>query len=262
MNKPFLLLSFDVEEFDMPLEYGHNISFEEQMYIGKKGLDALSPIINNTAHRFTLFTTAQYAIHDSERIRQLALHHEIASHTYYHSSFQESDLLNSRLKLEEICGKPVTGLRMPRMREVSVNEVKKAGYAYDSSVNPIWLPGRYNKLHVSRTLYKEEGLDRLPAGTSRFLRIPFFWLAFKNMPLKVFRLLLLDTLRNDGYCCLYFHPWEFVSLKKYTMPFYTRKPDGIEMLDRLVKLIQSIEHEVRFITIAEFLELERNRQSN
>ena len=34
---PKILLSFDVEEFDMPLEYNFNIAIETQMEIGKKG---------------------------------------------------------------------------------------------------------------------------------------------------------------------------------------------------------------------------------
>ena len=33
-----ILLSFDVEEFDMPLEYGFPIPPDQQMEIGKKGL--------------------------------------------------------------------------------------------------------------------------------------------------------------------------------------------------------------------------------
>ena len=41
---PIILLSFDVEEFDMPLEYNFNITIETQMEIGKKGVDNLMPI--------------------------------------------------------------------------------------------------------------------------------------------------------------------------------------------------------------------------
>lgn len=32
-----ILLSFDIEEFDMPLEYGKDISFQDQMEISRKG---------------------------------------------------------------------------------------------------------------------------------------------------------------------------------------------------------------------------------
>ena len=36
MNRS-VLLSFDVEEFDMPLEYNFPISANEQMEVGKRG---------------------------------------------------------------------------------------------------------------------------------------------------------------------------------------------------------------------------------
>ena len=45
-----ILLSFDIEEFDMPFEYGKDISFQDQMEISKKGtiiiLDQLKKILN------------------------------------------------------------------------------------------------------------------------------------------------------------------------------------------------------------------------
>ena len=45
MNRQ-VLLSFDVEEFDMPLEYQFNIPVDEQMRIGIEGLNAITPIRN------------------------------------------------------------------------------------------------------------------------------------------------------------------------------------------------------------------------
>jgi hypothetical protein len=37
-----ILLIFDVEEFDLPLEYTIPISIKEQMVVGKKGLDNIT----------------------------------------------------------------------------------------------------------------------------------------------------------------------------------------------------------------------------
>jgi peptidoglycan/xylan/chitin deacetylase (PgdA/CDA1 family) len=161
MNR-HVLLSFDVEEFDMPLEYNFLISPEEQMQVGKKGLDAIAPVLDNLQIQTTLFTTANFAMHYPGDIRELAANHEIASHTFFHADFSNEHLLLSKNKLEEISGQTVTGLRMPRMRKVSMDEVKKAGYGYDSSVNPTWLPGRYNNFHLPRTQYSDGGMTRIP----------------------------------------------------------------------------------------------------
>ena len=90
---PQVLLSFDVEEFDMPLEYNFPITADEQMQVGKAGLDALMPMIDAHAVSSTLFTTANFAQHFPDAIREHANKHEIASHTFYHSAFENEHLL-------------------------------------------------------------------------------------------------------------------------------------------------------------------------
>jgi hypothetical protein len=251
MNR-FVLMSFDVEEFDMPLEYNFSIGEEEQMQVGKLGLDAILPLVDEVP--CTMFTTANFAKTYPDAVRQMASKHEIASHTFYHSHFENKDLLASRLLLEEITGKTVAGLRMPRMRAVEMEEVKKAGYWYDSSINPTWIPGRYNNLSLPRTLYIDEGMQRLPASVSPHLRLPLFWLAFKNYPYSLFKWLTLQTLKNDGYICLYFHPWEFVDINQYGLPAYTRKHCGLALLARLQRLLKDLAKEADFITIQHWLQ--------
>ena len=250
---PLVLMSFDVEEFDIPLEYNYNIDVSEQMQKGKEGLDALLPILNEHQIATTLFTTANFAVHFPEAIQQLSNHHEIASHTFYHSAFKNEDLLQSKITLEKISGKKVTGLRMPRMRYVAMEEVIKAGYTYDSSINPTWLPGRYNNFHLPRTKYMDEGMIRLPASVSPNLRLPLFWLGFKNYPYSLFKKLALQTLRKDGYICLYFHPWEFTEINHYNLPNYVKRLCGIGLQERLHRLITDLKQEATFTTIENFL---------
>jgi peptidoglycan/xylan/chitin deacetylase (PgdA/CDA1 family) len=251
---PTVLLSFDVEEFDMPLEFGKQIPEEEQLRIGKLGMDALKPLIERQRIACTFFTTAFYALHFPEQVRELANGHEIASHTYHHSRFEKADLLKSREALETVCGKPVTGLRMPRMRPVEVQDVLDAGYRYDSSINPTWLPGRYDNRHLPRTIYREQQLIRVPASVSPRWRIPLFWLSFKNLPYNLYLKIARHTLQREGWLCLYFHPWEFTDIRRSGIPAYTRKPCGLELLDRLDRLITDLAKEARFLPIADFLE--------
>lgn len=246
-----ILLSFDVEEFDIPMEFGFPVPAAIQMKVGKDGLDAIEPILNEAT--CTVFTTANFANHFPLEIKNLAEQHEIASHTYYHGSFEPCDLLNSRLKLEAITGKEVTGLRMPRMKPIDMPSVLSAGYKYDSSINPTWLPGKYNNLHIPRTVYIEQGMKRIPASVSPNLRIPLFWLSFKNMPYSIFKFLCLQTLRKDGYLCLYFHPWEFTPIDDFELPIYTRRWCGPVMVDRLLNLIKDLKREGDFIPMNDYI---------
>ncbi|MDP1973686.1 MAG: polysaccharide deacetylase family protein [Sediminibacterium sp.] len=242
-----VLLSFDVEEFDMPLEYQFNIPVDEQMRIGIEGLNAIMPILETVPS--TLFTTANFANHYPERISKLALSHEIASHTFYHTAYETADLLKSRLRLEEISGQKITGLRMPRMRPVLMEDVKAAGYTYDSSINPTWLPGRYNNFHLPRTVYTENGIKRIPASVSPGIRIPLFWLSFKNMPYALYLKLCRQTIAKDGYICLYFHPWEFTPIEQFGLPGYTRRWCGPILVERLLQLVKDLSKDADFETM-------------
>ncbi len=253
-NKKYIFLTFDVEEFDMPLEYQHNISVDEQMQVGIDGLKAIEPLLQKDFMQCTLFTTANFAQHFPEDIKALSYQHEIASHTFYHTQFDVAHLLSSKQKLEEITNKKVTGLRMPRLRKVDVKDVLNAGYTYDSSINPTYLPGRYNSLHLPKTIYEENGLTRVPTAVTPNFRIPLFWLMFKNVPYNLYKFWCLQALKKYDYLSLYFHPWEFVDLAKYNIPNYTKNPCGIELYKKLEKLVDDLKQDASFISIENYLQ--------
>lgn len=251
---PKILLSFDIEEFDMPLEYDFNIPPNKQMEIGKLGLDKLMPLLTDPAIQCTLFTTANFANHYPNTIQQLSQHHEIASHTFFHSSYTDEDLLSSRQRLSEIIQKDVVGLRMPRMKQVPVQDIIHAGYTYDASIHPTWLPGRYNNLHLPTSFYKEGGLNRVPASVSTFCRIPLFWLSFKNMPYCLYLALALHTLKKEGFLSLYFHPWEFVDVTSFGLPNYIIKGCQSRLFDKLNRLILDLKRHGEFISYQNFVQ--------
>jgi peptidoglycan/xylan/chitin deacetylase (PgdA/CDA1 family) len=255
MNNRFVLLSFDVEEFDMPLDYQFPISTDEQLQVGFNGMEVVTPIIHQIPS--TLFTTANYATHYPTQIQALAKQHEIASHTYFHSHFEIEHLLQSKQKLEDITGKEIFGLRMPRMKKVDMQAIKNAGYTFDSSIHPTWIPGKYNNLHLSRTYYYEESLLRIPASVSPTFRLPLFWLAFKNYPYTFFKKLAIQTLKKDSYLCLYFHPWEFVDITHLGVPAFTRKHCKEVLLIKLQQLIKDLQPHGDFTTMQDFIQIKK-----
>ena len=240
-----IYLSFDIEEFDMPKEYGYDIAFERQIAISRKGLTAILDVLKKHQMRATFFSTVVFAQQVPDLINRLIEEgHELASHTYYHSDFENEHLKRSKEALEQQFEVTVEGLRMPRMLEVSAEEVKKAGYRYNSSVNPTFLPGRYNKLHVPKRFFNENGLWQIPAAVSWF-RFPLFWLSFHNLPLWLYRFLLKRSVKSIGYAALYFHPWEFTDLhqKEFNFPAYVMRNSGEKMIARFDSLLTFIKQQ-------------------
>jgi hypothetical protein len=244
-----ILLTFDIEEFDTPLEYGFQIPFEEQISVSTQGFESLLEIVDKHHVACTFFTTANYALHAESLIKKTAQQHEIASHTYFHSSFQNSDLLKSRLALEKITEKNIVGFRMPRLAPVSNYELVQSGYRYNSSLNPTWVPGRYNHLNKPRTAFVKDNLIQIPSSVTPVLRIPLFWLSFKVFP----KWWLLDamkrTLKHDGVLSLYFHPWEFVNITSYGLPSYISNRSGNKMLQLLDESISYLKDFGNFETM-------------
>jgi len=240
-----IYLSFDMEEFDMPKEYGYDIAFERQIAISRKGLTAILDLLKKHQMHATFFSTVVFAQQVPDLINRLIEEgHELASHTYYHSDFENEHLKRSKEALEQQFGVTVEGLRMPRMLEVSAEEVKKAGYRYNSSVNPTFLPGRYNKLHVPKRFFNENGLWQIPAAVSWF-RFPLFWLSFHNLPLWLYKFLLKRSVKSIGYAALYFHPWEFTDLhqKEFNFPAYVMRNSGEKMIARFDSLLTFIKQQ-------------------
>lgn len=232
-----VLLSFDIEEFDMPFEYNRDISFEEQMAISIKGTNTILDVLEKHQVKATFFSTATFAINAPKVIeRIIASGHEIASHNYFHTDFEIQHLKESKDKLEELTGTEVIGFRMPRMYPVDEKEVKKAGYVYNSSINPTYLPGRYNNFNKPRTFFYQDSVLQIPASVSPVFRFPLFWLSFHNLPMWIYKLLAHWTYKKDNYLNIYLHPWEFTDLnqpEKFNFPGYVVRNSGQSLVDRL-----------------------------
>jgi peptidoglycan/xylan/chitin deacetylase (PgdA/CDA1 family) len=232
-----ILLSFDIEEFDMPFEYNKDISFEDQIEISTRGTNHILDILEKHQVKATFFSTVVFAQNAPDVIKRLLSGgHELASHGYYHSAFDKTHLATSRKALQEISSQDVIGFRMPRMKPVDDDEVRKAGYLYNSSINPTWLPGRYNNLSSPRTVFEKAGIWQIPASVSPNLRFPLFWLSFHNLPLWLYTFLAKSTHKKDGYLNVYFHPWEFTDLtdkERFGFPGYVSKNSGTKMIERM-----------------------------
>ena len=66
-----ILLSFDVEEFDMPWEYGKFLTFEEQISISTMGTSLVLGILSDADVKATFYCTANYAIQRPGIIRKI-----------------------------------------------------------------------------------------------------------------------------------------------------------------------------------------------
>lgn len=251
---PKILLTFDVEEFDTALEYNNLIDLPEQLEVSTRGMLFIKEVLDHQQVPVTMFVTANYALHNRDLIKTLSDKHEIASHGYWHGTFEPADLATSKQVLEEITGKTVTGFRRARMMPVDETDLKSAGYTYNSSLNPTYLPGRYSHLDKPKTPFMQNGILNIPASVSPTLRIPLFWLSFKNFPMWLYKQLSVNTLQGHGFLNIYFHPWEFTDLSMYQIPGYVQRYSKDLLISRLDEYITWLKGKGEFVTMGQYAE--------
>lgn len=252
-----VLLSFDTEEFDVPREHGVDFSLEEGMEVSKIGTCRILDTLKSNGVKGTFFCTANFVQNAPEVMQRIKDEgHEIACHGCDHWEPKATDVRNSKEIIERQMGIQCLGYRQPRMFPVSDEEIESCGYLYNSSLNPAFIPGRYMHLTTPRTYFMKSKVLQIPASVSPFLRIPLFWLSLHNFPEALYHAFVRLVLDHDGYFNTYFHPWEFYELKEhpeFKMPFIIRNNSGLDMqnrLDRLIKMLKKRGEE--FTTYSEF----------
>jgi len=241
--KQTILLGFDIEEFDLPLENNGIISFEDQLNTSESGAIKLLNLLSEYQLKATFFCTVNFVKnrpHVLQRIVQDG--HEVASHGCFHDEFLPGDYQKSKEELDRLSGGNLVGFRMARMQTVDFKALKDAGYMYDSSSNPTFIPGRYNNLKMSYLWHLvTEGMVEVPSAVTPRWRIPLFWLSFHNFPLKFYFFCLNRVLKTRGYAVLYFHPWEFTDLSEFperNISYIIRHNSGERMIIRFEKMVQ------------------------
>ena len=259
-----ILLSFDTEEFDVPREHGVDYdTLHEGMEVSVLGTNRILDVLRENHVHATFFCTGNFAKHAPEVMKRIINEgHEVACHGVDHWQPKASDVAESKRIIEEVTGITAKGYRQPRMFPVSDEAIKEAGYTYNSSLNPAFIPGRYMHLTAPRTWFMKDSVMQIPASVTPWIRFPLFWLSLHNLPQSLYHWMVRRTLKKDGYFVTYFHPWEFYELKEHPelkMPFIIRNHSGQQMcerLDCLIKMLQAKGH--NFITFSDFVEQKKN----
>lgn len=220
------LLSFDVEEFTVPEEQKGSLSEEERVAVFQAGADGLKQCITFLKQHnvvATCFCTAEFVTMYPQLIKELDdIGCEIALHGYaHHDHYQNmgetkafSLLAKAKKEIEKIVQCKIRGFRGPGFRVPKPKVLERIGLSYDSSLHPTYVPTKYNHLQKSREIQKYGTLIEIPISVVPVVRFSFSWIWFRNFPLFYTKCCTIINKRSDDYALLYFHPWEFVDLKK------------------------------------------------
>lgn len=222
-----LLLTFDVEEFDLPGEWGRSLPAAEQIDVSARGLARVLAVLDRHHAPATFFATGAFARARGDLLRRLADGgHEVGVHGLAHqddygrlpAAAAVERLRAARALVESATGRPAAGVRTPHLRPCPAARLRAAGFTYDASAHPTWVPTRYNGLRLPRRPWREDGLLRLPISVVPGLRLPVSFVWFRAAGPRLRRLALAAAAGRAPYLHLYFHPWEAEEIRARGAP--------------------------------------------
>ncbi len=246
----YLLLTFDIEEFDELRVHNIQSTEKERCLISAQGLKEVLEVLKKQKIKATFFTTYVFAMHHPELMKRIIREkHEIGLHAYRHShdytkmSEEESYIIlkEAKEKLEKKFKVKLKGFRGPQMRRPSYRVLEKLGFVYDSSVHPTWMLGRLNHITKSRKTHKtKEGIIEVPLSVSPLLRLAIAWIHFRNLPLVYTKMITKMIVIDTNIVNMYFHPWDFTDINKprfKKLMLLIRRNTGKKNLEKLEKFI-------------------------
>ncbi len=268
----YLLLTLDLEEFVPAAEFGEDLPEKEAFELGRQGFENVLDLLEEKQIKATLFATAEFAEFAEKLIRRAIREgHELASHGYSHKhnykKMPSADALrhlkSAKALLEEKFEKKVLGFRAPQMFHPDRALLKKIGFAYDSSLHPTCVPGRYNNFTVPRKITVQSGITIIPVSVTPILRLPFSWIWFRLLPLNYSKLCTMLTLADQNYVNIYFHSWEFTDVDKHNfkkIPKSRIKNTGQPLLKKLGSYLEWCNRlKLESTTISNYLDANESR---
>jgi hypothetical protein len=258
-----LLLTYDVEEFDWRIGGGRPLPANEQIGVTAEGLRKLLPIHERHGVRATFFATGVFAQAEPELLSEMAeAGHEIAVHGLEHRDDYanlEPAVAIDRLQrakelVETASGQEAVGMRTPRLRSCLAFVVRDAGFSYDASPHPTWIPHRYFGLRFRRVPWRRQGITKVPISVLPGLRMPVSWMWFQVAGPRLGLFVARFALIGAPYLPLYFHPWEAVPLRRFGAPPPFSLHSGPPFLDALDRLLTWSDGRLEPATVREVVE--------
>lgn len=264
--KRYAVLSMDVEDW-YHLDYFSGIAPGRSSSM-LDGLDVYLELLERHSIRTTFFVLSELAEHLGGRLRAMAdAGHEIASHGVAHTrpltmtvdAFAE-DLRQSKATLESVVQRSVDGFRAPcfSMDRMRLEEVRKAGYIYDSSRIDFTGHPLYGSLDVgdfdavSPGHFAQHGFHEFEVSTLPVLgkRLPVSGGGYLRIaPWAMMRPLIQSYANTSPLYVLYIHPFELsrrpppAAVRQLSLPrrlrFGVGRASVARKLDTLITLLKN-----------------------
>ncbi|PIF45112.1 polysaccharide deacetylase [Chryseobacterium sp. 52] len=234
-----ILLTFNILNNEADAKNSTQISDEERLKITEDNTKAILRILDIHDIKASFFVEISIAEKLQNLIKAISSKgHEIA---FYNLDSTLQEIEDAKKNIQDILEKQVRGIRQKDCKLPQEN-LKSLEFNYVSNIDNADILFPFKRLKRNTEITEEDGLSIVPESISPYFQLPYNDFMFQILPMKYYRNMVFETLKNDDFVLIYINSWQFTDFKKYRfdIPFYRSLFSGKKMEDKLDALLSWI----------------------
>lgn len=234
-----ILLTFNIVTIEAECKNGASVSDEERLKISIENTKAVIRILDIHDIKASFFVEISIA----EKLRDLlkaisSKGHEIA---FYNQKSDPGEIEVVKKNIQDLLEKQIKGIRQKDLK-IAHESLKLMEFNYVSNIDNADILFPFKRLKRTTDIVEENGLSIVPESISPYSQLPYNDFIFQLLPMKYYKNMVFETLKNDDFVLIYLNSWQFTDFGKYhfDVPVHRRFNSGKKMEDKLDVLLSWI----------------------
>lgn len=231
-----ILFTFNIINIEAGVKNDLQITDEERLKITEDNTKAILRILDIHDVKASFFVE----ISITEKLKNLlkaisSQGHEIA---FYNKNSSLPEIDEAKKNTQDLLEKQIRGIRQKDVKLPQEN-LKLLEFNYVSNIDNANILFPFKRLKRNTEITEEDGLSIVPESISPYFQLPYNDFMFQILPMKYYRNMVFETLKNDDFVLIYLNSWQFTDFKKYQfdIPYYRSLFSGRKMEDKLDALL-------------------------
>lgn len=231
-----VLLTFNITNIEAKTKNDLQITDEERFGITENNTKAILRILDIHDVKASFFVEISIAEKLKNLIKAISSQgHEIA---FYNKNSSLQEIEETKKNIQDLLEKQIRGIRQKDFKLPQEN-LKLLEFNYVSNIDNANVLFPFKRLKRNTEITEENGLSIVPESISPYFQLPYNDFMFQILPMKYYKNMVFETLKNDDFVLIYLNSWQFTDFKKYQfeIPFYRSLFSGRKMEDKLNALL-------------------------
>ncbi|KFF26322.1 polysaccharide deacetylase family protein [Chryseobacterium vrystaatense] len=231
-----ILLTFNILNIEAADQKTVEISDVERLKITVDNTKAILRILDIHDIKASFFVEISIAEKLQNLIKAISSKgHEIA---FYNKDSSLQQIEETKKNIQALLEKQIRGIRQKDFKQPQ-DSLKLLEFNYVSNIDNANILFPFKRLKRNTEITEEDGLSIVPESISPYFQLPYNDFMFQILPMKYYRNMVFETLKNDDFVLVYINSWQFTDFKKYKfdIPYYRSLFSGKKMEDKLDALL-------------------------